>query len=390
MYGVSRSTPYVLALAALFLLAGCLFSPGRTVTASPIALERVGPTFSQPLLVAATPAHPDTLFVVEKIGRIQVLKSGQLQPQPLLDIRGLVSSGFEQGLLGLAFHPDFSTNGYFYVNYTDRSGHTQVVRYQAAPGTLTAEPDSATVLLTIEQPAANHNGGMIAFGPDGYLYIGTGDGGRAGDPWGNAQNQATLLGKLLRIDVDGAVPYAVPPTNPFVHDDAAKPEIWAWGLRNPWRFSFDRETGDLYIADVGQNAWEEVNFEPAGHPGGRNYGWNTMEGTHCYPASASCSTEGLVLPVIEYSHQATGGCSVTGGYVYRGSAIPSLYGRYLFSDYCSGEIWMAERGAEGSLWEMTSLLQTGMQISSFGEDNEGELYVTDIGGGGVYKIVPAS
>ena len=161
-------------------------------------------------------------------------------------------------------------------------------------------------------------------------------------------------------------------------------------MRNPWRFSFDRETGDLYIADVGQNAWEEVNFEPAGHPGGRNYGWNTMEGTHCYPASASCSTEGLVLPVIESSHQATGGCSVTGGYVYRGSAIPSLYGRYLFSDYCSGEIWMAERGAEGSLWEMTSLLQTGMQISSFGEDNEGELYVTDIGGGGVYKIVPAS
>lgn len=390
MYGISRRTPYVLALAALFLLVGCIFPSSRPVTASTIALERVGPTFSQPLLVVATPAHPDALFVVEKIGRIQVLMAGELQSEPLLDIRGQVSSGFEQGLLGLAFHPDFAANGLFYINYTDLAGNTQIVRYQAAPGTLTADPATATTLLSIEQPAANHNGGMLAFGPDGYLYIATGDGGRAGDPWGNAQNRGTLLGKLLRIDVDTGTPYAVPPTNPFVDDSSARPEIWAFGLRNPWRFSFDRQTEDLYIADVGQNAWEEVNFEPAGHPGGRNYGWNTMEGTHCYPESANCNRDGLVLPVIEYSHQATGGCSITGGYVYRGKALSSLYGHYIFGDYCSGEIWAATPGANDSLGNMTSLLRTDLQISSFGEDNDGELYVTDIRGGGVYRIIPAS
>lgn len=390
MYGMSRPAPYVLALAALFLLAGCLFPSSRLVTASSIALEQVGPTFTQPLLVAATPAHPDTLFVVEKIGRIQVLTAGELQPEPLLDIRDQVSSGFEQGLLGLAIHPDFATNGFFYINYTDRAGNTQLVRYQVQRNTLKANPTSATTLLTIEQPAANHNGGMLAFGPDGYLYVATGDGGRAGDPWGNAQNRTTLLGKLLRIDVDSATPYAVPPTNPFVNDSTAQPEIWAYGLRNPWRFSFDRETGDLYIADVGQNAWEEVNFEPAGHPGGRNYGWNVIEGTHCYPAATNCNRDGLTLPVIEYSHEATGGCSITGGYVYRGEAIPSLQGRYLFSDYCSGEIWAADPGSEDTLWSFASLLRSGLQISSFGEDNAGELYVTDIRGGGIYRIVPAS
>lgn len=360
----------------------------RTPAEGAVRLEPLPWVFAKPVFVTHAPGDPETLFVVEQVGRIRVFRQGR-EEEALLDLRGRVSGGYEQGLLGLAFHPGFQENRYFYVNYTDLGGTTRVVRYRAEEGRYVADPQSAEVLLSIAQPAENHNGGMIAFGPDGYLYIATGDGGRAGDPWGNAQNPHTLLGKLLRIDVDGGSPYAIPPDNPFAGGDDARPEIWALGLRNPWRFSFDRLTGDLYIADVGQESWEEVNFEPRGSAGGRNYGWNVMEGTHCYPAALACSTEGYALPVAEYVHSSSNGCSITGGYVYRGEAIPALYGAYLFGDYCTGKIWTMWPEGKERPFQVDELLVSGLQISSFGEDGRGELYVTDIRGGRVYRFVPA-
>jgi glucose/arabinose dehydrogenase len=288
-------------------------------------------------------------------------------------------------LLGLAFHPDYADNGLLFVNYTDRQGDTVVARFAVSDDPDQADPDSASIVLTVAQPAPNHNGGNIVFGPDGYLYIGLGDGGDAGDAFGNGQNGQTLLGAMLRIDVsvgDGA-PYSIPPDNPFTGDPGVLDEIWAIGLRNPWRYSFDRLTGDLYIADVGQNVYEEVNIQPAASPGGENYGWPIMEGQHCYPERASCSAEGLALPVIEYDH--TQGCSVTGGYVYRGRAFPALEGVYLFGDYCSGRIWGLAPGGDGT-WQVAELIQSGVQISSFGEDEAGEIYVLDMRGGALYQI----
>lgn len=378
---------FKLVVTVLLFTSGCLYGSPSSVATSDLKLVSLPHSFEQPLLVTYAESHPEALFVVEKTGRIKVVLDAEAPPQVLLDIRDQVSRGSEQGLLGLAFHPRFGENGLFFVNYTDRSGDTQVVRYQVRPGTLAADPDSRMVVLTIPQPRANHNGGMLAFGPDGFLYIGTGDGGGAGDPEGNGQKGSTLLGKLLRIDVDGGEPYTIPPTNPFVDRSDFLPEIWAFGLRNPWRFSFDRLTGDLYIADVGQNAWEELNYQPASDPGGQNYGWNRMEGRQCYPQNRACSTDGTRLPVLVYSHQATGGCSITGGYVYRGTDIPWLYGKYVFGDYCSGEIWSAEPGGTGEPWPMVSLLDSSALISSFGEDAHGELYITDLNGGKVYRLV---
>ncbi len=374
------------ALAALAVVLGFLF-PWAPQAAGAVRLEPLPWVFAKPLFVTYAPDDPETLFVVEQVGRIRVFRQGK-EEEALLDLRGRVSGGYEQGLLGLAFHPQFQENRYFYVNYTDLAGTTRVVRYRAEDGRYVADPQSAQVLLSIPQPAANHNGGMIAFGPDGYLYIATGDGGQAGDPWGNAQNPSTLLGKLLRIDVDGGTPYAIPPDNPFAGGGDARPEIWALGLRNPWRFSFDRLTGDLYIADVGQESWEEVNFEPRGSAGGKNYGWNVMEGSHCYPAARACSPEGFALPVAEYVHSGSNGCSITGGYVYRGEAIPSLYGAYLFADYCTGKIWAMWAEGKDQPFQVEELFTSGLQISSFGEDSRGELYVTDIRGGRVYRLVP--
>jgi glucose/arabinose dehydrogenase len=260
-----------------------------------------------------------------------------------------------------------------------------VVRYRVSPTDRNvADPDSARTVLSQPQPYANHNGGHLAFGPDGYLYIGLGDGGSANDPQGNGQNLATLLGKLLRINVDGGEPYAIPADNPFRERQGARAEIWGYGLRNPWRYSFDRATGDLYIADVGQSAWEEIDVQPAGSPGGENYGWNLMEGAHCRPGAA-CDPSGLTLPVTEYGRSM--GCSVTGGYVYRGTAQPGLIGAYVYGDYCSGRIWRLARGADGS-WKSTELLQArGVQVSSFGEDESGELYLTSLGEGSVYRLV---
>nr|WP_290669028.1 PQQ-dependent sugar dehydrogenase [Ardenticatena sp.] len=318
------------------------------------------------------------LFLVQRQGFVYEIRDGAIDSTPFLDVSALVETGFvEQGLLSLAFSPDFAQSREFYINYTAKSGRgdTIVARYRVgADGR--ADPTSARTILQIDQPAANHNGGLLLFGPDGYLYIGTGDGGAAGDPWNNAERLDTLLGKLLRIDVIGQETYAIPRGNPFDPADGQKAEIWAYGLRNPWRFSFDRLTGDLYIADVGQDAWEEVNFTPAGSPGGLHYGWDTMEGAHCFEPPEGCDTSGKVLPVAEYDHSF--GCSITGGYVYRGTRFPSLSGTYFFGDYCSGRIWGLRQ--HNGQWQLAELLDTNVFISSFAEDEAGELYVLDLRG----------
>jgi glucose/arabinose dehydrogenase len=318
--------------------------------------------------------------------------------EPFLDISGRVSTQFlEQGLLGLAFHPNYAENGYFFVNYTDfrTNGKTFVVRYQVSDDDPNrADPGSAKVILTQDQPYVNHNGGTIRFGPDGYLYIGLGDGGLAGDPHRTAQAVDSLLGKMLRIDVDtdDDVPYAIPADNPFVEgqlmesDEAnrlgqtgayvpvAQPEIWALGLRNPWQFSFDRETGDLYIADVGQQLWEEINLEPADSPGGRNYGWPWLEGTQCFLETGEGCAEVGTLPVAEYNH-ADGGCSITGIGIYRGEAYPELAGIYFNSDYCTGKVWGLSQAGDGS-WRYEELLDTGLLVTGAGEGEDGALYAT--------------
>jgi glucose/arabinose dehydrogenase len=307
-----------------------------------VELQRVTGGLEVPVGLAHAGDGSGRLFVVEKAGRIRVLENGALLGAPLLDIAGRVGSQqSEQGLLGLAFHPAFAQNGQFYVNYTDLQGDTVVSRFSMPAGWTpgsppVADPGSEMPLLKLDQPAGNHNGGHLAFGPDGYLYIGTGDGGGAGDRYGNGQNGATLLGAMLRIDVDGGEPYVIPADNPFVGDPGVRDEIWALGLRNPWRYSFDRLTGDLWIADVGQNVYEEVDFQPAAHTGGWNYGWPIMEGNHCFPADVSCDRAGLTLPLLEYDH--TLGCSITGGYVYRGQEFSDFQGVYVFGDFCTGRI----------------------------------------------------
>jgi glucose/arabinose dehydrogenase len=335
------------------------------------------------------------LFIIEIGGTIRVADKGQLRPQPFLDIRDRVlSRGSEQGLLGLAFAPDFGRTGAFFVNYTDLSGNTVISRFRVTGDPDVADPASEFKVLGIDQPAANHNGGNLVFGPDGYLWIGTGDGGGANDRFGNGQNPRTLLGKMLRLDVtsDPSRPYTIPPDNPWVnarwngHD--ILPEVWAVGLRNPWRYSFDRGTGDLWIADVGQDKYEEINRVPAGSggklAGGLNFGWPIMEGTHCFPDNAKCQREGLTIPVADYRHGADG-CSITGGYVYRGAGIPGLAGAYLYGDYCSGRIWALTQGVNGA-WDSRLMLESGLSISSFGEDQAGELYVADLQGGTVYRL----
>ncbi len=321
------------------------------------------------------------LFIVQQTGQIRVHDGTQLLATPFLDIGSLISCCGERGLLGLAFHPQYAANGYFFVDYTNAAGNTVVARYRVSGNPDVADPASATVVLSQPQPFTNHNGGEIAFGPDGYLYVALGDGGSGGDPQDNGQDLGTLLGKILRIDVD-SLPYTIPADNPFVANPAARAEIWAWGLRNPWRFSFDRTTGDLFIADVGQGNWEEIDFQPAASGGGENYGWRRMEGAHCYNPATGCNDGTLVLPILEYSHAL--GCSVTGGYRYRGSQLPSLFGVYLYSDFCSGVLWGATRGQNGS-WSAQQLLGTSYNITSFGQDEAGELYVVDQGTG-VYRI----
>ena len=321
------------------------------------------------------------LYIVEQAGKIRVLRDRELVREPFLDISERVSCCGERGLLGLAFHPHYAENGYFFVNYTDLNGDTVIARFEVSDDEFHAEPDSEVKLLVIEQPYANHNGGGIAFGPDGYLYIALGDGGSGGDPLGNAQNTSSLLGKLLRIDVGEGGGYGIPPDNPYASRGGA-PEVWVYGLRNPWRFSFDRQTGDLFIGDVGQGSWEEIDFLPAGSPGAANYGWNLREGTFPYTDVSAEEDLGLIDPVAEYGRDQ--GYSVIGGVVYRGEQLPELQGIYLYGDYGSGNIWGLYPDDDGS-WQNWLLFQTGSRITSFGEDERGEVYyVTQ--DGGLYQL----
>ena len=334
----------------------------------------------QPLGMAVRTGDP-ALYVAQKTGKIVVLRAGDVDPDPLLDLTQQVSLGGEQGLLGLAFSPDGRE---LYVNYTDTNGDTRVVGYAMPDGRV--DLSTRRDILVVEQPYSNHNGGNLVFGPDGYLYIGLGDGGSGGDPDGNGQSLSTPLGKMLRIDpqLSGEPPYRIPPDNPFVGRPDARPAIWAYGLRNPWRYSFDRQTGDLWIADVGQSAWEEIDVEPASSSGGENYGWNILEGTHPFFGD---ELPGGVAPTYEYSHDA-GGCTVIGGYVYRGEAIPELQGAYLFGDLCLGLI-EAIRVEGGQVVGHRELGPVVENLSSFGEDADGELYAMSLSGG-LYRIVPAS
>jgi len=353
-----------------------------------LSVEPLQSGFERPVYLAQPDDGADRLFVVEQPGRIRIIANGQLLESPFLDMTSLVlSTGNEQGLFSMAFHPNYRSNGLFFVDYTRKpDGATVVARYHVSGDPNVADPNSALTILTIAQPEANHNGGLVQFGPDGYLYIGTGDGGGQGDQHGtigNGQNLNVLLGKLLRIDVNRE-PYAIPSSNPFANRPGARPEIWAWGLRNPWRFSFDRAAGDLYIADVGQDTYEEVDFQPAASSGGENYGWRLMEGKHCFDPRTGCNQSGLTLPVLEYNHQS--GCSITGGYVYRGSKYPWLDGLYLFADYCTGITWSAERNASGA-WEMTERMRASFQVSSFGQDRAGELYLLGHNSGTIYRLV---
>ena len=353
------------------------------------ALRSAG--FSAPVHVTGARDGSGRLFVVERRGVIRVLRGTQVEPKPFLNIRSRVlSAGGEQGLLSVAFPRDFATKRHFYVDYTapggGPAGHTVVSRFGLlADGN--ANPASEEILLTVDQPFANHNGGQLAFGPDGYLYIGMGDGGSAGDPANRAQDLRSRLGKILRIDAEASVPgkLAIPPDNPFVGvagDDA----VWAYGLRNPWRFSFDRATGDLYIGDVGQGSWEEVDFQPAGTRGGRNYGWNRMEGNHPYPPGAQPPPFATARPAAEYPHGAndSNGCSITGGFVSRGVRFPSLRGWYFFGDYCLGKVWALRRIA--GKWASALVADTPYQITTFGEDDAGNLYLTDYATGSVYLV----
>ena len=348
-------------------------------------LAQVASGFARPLLVTHNGVDPDRLYVVEQAGVIRVLAGGALLPDPFLDIRGIVSSeAFERGLLGLAFHPRYAENGQFFVYYTDLNGDTAVARYQVGDDPDQADPDSAVIILQVVQPFPNHNGGHLAFGPDGHLYVGLGDGGSGGDPQGNGQNLGTLLGSILRLDVgdDQATSYTIPADNPFAGRSDVRQEIWVYGLRNPWRYSFDRATGDLYIGDVGQGGFEEVSFQPGDSPGGENYGWNYMEGFEPYQGQPPAGLE-LTPPIAAYP-LARPQCAVTGGYVYRGPSLPALNGVYVYGDYCSGHLWYLLR--ENGEWQNELFMETGRGISSFGEDLAGELYVVDHGGGAVYRL----
>jgi glucose/arabinose dehydrogenase len=366
------------------LLALCLIP--AMATAQSIALSPVLTGLARPLGITHAGDGSGRLFIVLQGGKILVHDAGGTSE--FLDISSLVLCCGEQGLLGVAFHPNYASNGFFYVNYVNPANQTVIARYSVSANPDVANPNSGVPLLTVDHPYGNHKGGQIKFGPDGYLYIAIGDGGSAGDPENRAQNLGLLLGKLLRIDVDHGTPYAIPADNPFLTTPGAKPEIWAFGLRNPWRFSFDRQTGDLLIADVGQGAREEVNFQPAGASGGTNYGWRRMEGTLCYNPASGCNDGTLTLPVLEYDHSL--GCSITGGYRYRGIQYPQFAGTYIYGDYCSGRIWGTTTLSGPGPWPNTLLLDTALNISTFGEDEAGELYVAHVNdtAGAIYRIVP--
>ena len=387
---------------------GTAATPGASTTAAPsaattagapaapafrLALEPLASGLESPLDVATRRDQPDALYVAEQVGRIRVVRAGVVAPDPVLDIAGIVTAGGEQGLLGLAFHPD-PTDGRLFVYYTASDGHQVVSSFRMDPDDPDrADRDSEQVLIRMADPYGNHNGGGMVFGPDGYLYISTGDGGSAGDPLDSGRHLDTLLAKILRIDVDSAPTHgtdgpasAIPAGNPFVDTAGAMPEIWHTGLRNPWRFRFDAANGDMWIGDVGQGSWEEIDRAPAG-VGGLDFGWNWMEGTHCYgDRQDDCQAPGMTLPVTEYGHDL--GCSVTGGTVYRGEAQPALQGWYVFADYCSGRFWVIDAAAAADGIQQPSLvLESGRNISAIAPDSVGELIATDLGSGELLRVV---
>lgn len=390
MRGRSRCKWHIAPVVLILALAGFTASaavaqetPPFAATDFSVVLEPVASGFDQPVFVTGPDDGSGRLFVVERGGRIRIIASGEVVAEPFLDITPIVESGgSEQGLLSLAFPPDFAQSGSFYVYYTARGGEgvgdNTIARYRVSDADPNrADAESGEVLLAIPDERVNHNGGLLLFGPDGMLYAGFGDGGGGGDPEGNGQNPRTILGSIIRIDPSGdGSPYAIPEDNPFADGEAGTPEVWVWGLRNPWRFSFDRETDDLFVADVGQNAIEEVNWLPAGEAAGANLGWNVTEGSQCFRAD-QCDTAGFTLPVAEYSHEF--GCTVVGGYVYRGALEPELAGVYLFADFCSGLLWGLGRDEAGQ-WLVSDPIETGLRVSSFGEDARGEVYLVDLGG----------
>lgn len=381
-------------LGAVFLAAttaGCDVSvdpvPGDPPAQLAVRLREVANGLSNPLFLTSPPGDLTRAFVVEQGGQIRIIRNDALVPTPFLDISSRISNGGEQGLLGMAFHPQYATNGRFVVYYTNTAGDIRITSYKVTANPEVADPASEQILLAVPHPSfSNHNGGMVVFGPDGRLYAGIGDGGSGGDPNGNGQSRNTLLGKIVRLDVNPAGQASVPTGNPFVGQSGMRPEIWSYGLRNPWRFSFDRVTGDLYIGDVGQNAREEIDVttDQTGFGKGLNFGWKIMEGTACFSPSSGCNKVGLIQPVLDYSHSE--GCSVTGGYVYRGSLAPGLRGHYFYADYCSGWVrsfLLSGRNATQPLdW---ASLRPGGQITSFGEDAAGELYII-ISSGRVFRV----
>ena len=370
--------------------------------------------YKKPVFITSYPNNAKLLYIVEQAGLIKIINDGKKLSRPFFDINKRVVNpnrpGDERGLLGFAFHPNHTNNGKFYINYMDNDGNTIISEFYTN-SELRADHKSERIILKLKQPYGNHNGGDIQFGPDGYLYISIGDGGKAGDPLNAGQDLSSLFGKIIRIDIEQK-PYGIPRSNPFFGQKDKREEIWAWGLRNVWRFSFDKQTGDKYLADVGQNKWEEVNFEPASSKGGLNYGWRIMEANHCYDPKENCPTEGLIKPIIEYPNDANHpafafriieelsfsetdveGCSVTGGYVYRGQKIKSMQGQYIFGDYCSGNIWTLKvvNGKAINFKNRTEEINIGggeftTYISSFGQDSDGEIYIIDYNGG-IYKLI---
>ncbi|HZK78768.1 MAG TPA: PQQ-dependent sugar dehydrogenase [Gemmatimonadaceae bacterium] len=380
-------------LAASVALIACADSAAKTAdssaqqtTSHTMRLEQIGDRFRNPVYITSAPGD-SRLFVVEQAGRIRIVKNGAALSQAFLDITSRVRSGGEQGLLSVAFHPNYRSNGFFFVNFTDRNGDTHVERFKVSSNPDVADSASSLLILKIDQPYSNHNGGLVMFGPDGMLYIGMGDGGSGGDPRGNGQNRNVLLGKLLRINVGRADPYTIPVGNPYANGADGKPEVWATGMRNPWRFAFDRVAGLLYIADVGQNEIEEIDVVAANRAG-VNYGWNVMEGDACYHPSSGCNKSGLEMPVLTYRHLANA-CSITGGFVYRGRRIPSIVGHYFYADYCAGWVhsFKYQNGVVTDRREW-ALPDVG-HIVSFGEDASGELYIV-AENGKIFRVAAAN